>query len=61
MKNCICSVGSNQEEEIDKDLPNCATAMLVALINYSPQQILEISTSPNIRTYELKKYVLKEV
>ena len=45
----------------DKDLPNCATAMLVALINYSPQQILEISTSPNIRTYELKKYVLEEV
>ena len=37
--------------------------MLVALINYrhSPQQILDISTSPNIRTYELKKYVLKEV
>ena len=28
---------SNQEQERYKDLPNCVTAVLVALINYSPQ------------------------
>ena len=28
---------SNQEQETYKDLPNCVTAVLVALINYSPQ------------------------
>ena len=27
---------SNQEQERYKDLPNCVTAVLVALINYSP-------------------------
>ena len=52
---------SNQEQERYKDLPNCVTAVLVALINYSPQQILEISASPNIRAYEFKKYVSKKV
>ena len=52
---------SNQEQERYKDLPNCVTAVRVALINYSPQQILEISASPNIRAYEFKKYVSKKV
>ena len=52
---------SNQEQERYKDLPSCVTAVLVALINYSPQQILEISASPNIRAYEFKKYVSKKV
>ena len=28
---------SNQEQERYKDLPNCVTAVRVALINYSPQ------------------------
>ena len=28
---------SNEEQERYKDLPNCVTAVLVALINYSPQ------------------------
>ena len=28
---------SNQEQERYNDLPNCVTAVLVALINYSPQ------------------------
>ena len=59
MKNSICSVLIKNKR--DKDLPNCVTAVLVALINYSPQYMLEISASPNIRAYEFKTYVSKKV
>ena len=33
----LCLLCSNQQQERYKDLLNCVTAVLVALINYSPQ------------------------